>query len=76
MRRRDFIGAVGGVATIWPIAVRAQQASKLPTIGFRIAVVFAAVHFVKFWHKAAVLIALVLECENGGLWTNSIPPRS
>jgi putative ABC transport system substrate-binding protein len=33
VRRRDFISLLGSVAT-WPIAARAQQAGKLPTIGF------------------------------------------
>jgi putative tryptophan/tyrosine transport system substrate-binding protein len=32
MRRRTFISIVGGAA--WPLAVRAQQAGKVPRIGF------------------------------------------
>jgi putative tryptophan/tyrosine transport system substrate-binding protein len=33
MRRREFIAALGGGAA-WPVMTRAQQARKLPTIGF------------------------------------------
>jgi ABC-type uncharacterized transport system substrate-binding protein len=32
MRRREFIGLVGGTA-LWPIGVRAQQAGRLPVVG-------------------------------------------
>jgi len=33
MRRRDFLGVLGGAAVAWPIAANSQTAGRIPTIG-------------------------------------------
>lgn len=34
MQRREFLGVVGGIAVVLPVAASAQQASPVPVVGF------------------------------------------
>jgi putative ABC transport system substrate-binding protein len=48
LKRRDVIALVGGAATAWPLAARAQHPAKLPVIG---ALVIGNTDPEQFWRE-------------------------
>jgi hypothetical protein len=84
MRRRDFIAAFGGAAAAWPLAVRAQQAGRLPTIGFlgttlaSVWSVFVAAFVQRLRELGWIEVYVPLRCWNlccsGTSWIINIQP--
>ena len=54
--RRKFLATLGGAAAGWPLAARAQQPGKLPTIGF-----FGAATPSAWRHRAAGFVQRLRE---------------
>ena len=48
MRRREFMSLLGAAAAVWPLAGRAQQPSKLPTVG---ALILGSTDPEQFWRE-------------------------
>jgi len=74
--RRELITALGGAALAWPLAARAQQSDKLPTIGFMAATSLAAIDnfiaaFVRRLHELGWIegrtVAIEYRAADGGV---------
>jgi hypothetical protein len=87
MRRRHFISLVGGAAAAWPLAARAQQAGKLPTIGYLGGATPSAMSqllaaFVQRlrelgWIEGSAFIARSCRCRLGRAWrSDGYPPAA
>jgi putative tryptophan/tyrosine transport system substrate-binding protein len=77
VKRREFITLLASAAAAWPLAARAQQAAKVPTIGFFSAGSAAAL---EHWIAAFVQRLRELGWSEGStvaieyLWADGQPP--
>ena len=58
MRRREFVGLVGGAAA-WPLTARAQHGGKIPRVGFMSTGHTAAIDRLTNGEVTAAVLALV-----------------